>query len=223
MFLPWRTRLDPSIELAPVELPGRGRRFGDRLCDSFDCVLQDVIGGLSRTGIPADYALLGHSFGGLLAFELARELAARGYAAPRHLFVSASCAPQRVREALRPLSAALSREHDDHDLLNSLAHLGGTPPEILADDEAVKLFAPIVRADLRALTGYRYIPRGALACDISILLASRDTVAGIADAELWASLTTANTVTRELEGGHFAALERPDEVVSYVSATLTSP
>jgi surfactin synthase thioesterase subunit len=223
VFMPWKQRLDPSIELAAVELPGRGRRFGDRLCNSFEGLLEGVVRELTRAGIATEYALLGHSFGGLLAFETARELMARGYAAPAHLFVSASCAPQRVREALRSLSAAVSSEHDDRDLLRSLTHLGGTPGEILADDEAVKLFAPIVRADLKALDSYRFAPKGQLQCNVSILLASRDTVAGETDAELWGSLTTGKTTTRRLDGGHFAAFERPDEVVSYINASLASP
>src|SRR5207253_6477710 len=124
-------------------------------------VLEDVTTEVMRTPVPADYALFGHSFGGIIAFELAHELAARGHRAPRHLFISASCAPDRVGE----IEIALAE--GDRDQLTSLAHLGGTPAEILADEEAVELFAPILRADLRALFDYRYVPRGSPACDIS--------------------------------------------------------
>ncbi len=202
VYLAWRRYLDPSVELEPVELSGRGRRISAPLHVSFRDVLDDVAAQVTKTPVPADYALLGHSFGAILAFELAHELAAAG-AAPRHLFVSASCAPARVGELAIPLADG------NRELLTSLAHLGGTHEELLADDEAVELFAPILRADLQALFDYRATRSDRLACDISIVLASNDTVATELDARLWAELTTGDAAIRVIEGGHFAALEHP--------------
>ncbi len=214
VYLAWRNHLDSSIELVPVELSGRGRRMGLPLRARFREVLDDVATEMTRTPVPADYALFGHSFGGLLAFELAHELVARGHRPPHHLFISASCAPERVGEI------EISLADENRDLLGSLAYLGGTPLEILADDEAVELFAPIVRADLHALFDYRHVPRGRLSCDISILLGSSDTVATRTDADLWGRVTVGSASTHVVEGGHFAAFERPDRVATYVNATL---
>ena len=184
------------------------------LHDRFRDVLEDAATEVTRTRVPPAYALFGHSFGGLLAFELAHELVARGHGAPRHLFISASCAPERVGEIDLPL------DKGDRDLLGLLAYLGGTPREILADNEAVELFAPILRADLRALVDYRYVPKARLSCDISILLGSSDTVATVADAGLWAQLTTGSASAQVMKGGHFVTFERPERVVSYINATL---
>jgi medium-chain acyl-[acyl-carrier-protein] hydrolase len=214
VYLAWRHHLDASLEIVPVELSGRGRRMASPLRDTFHEVLEDVVTEATRTPIPADYAILGHSFGALLAFELAHRLIACGHRAPRHLFISASCAPERVGE----IEIVLSDEN--RELLKSLAYLGGTPVEILADDEAVELFAPILRADLRALFDYRYVAKGRLTSDISILLGSSDTVASEADADLWAKQTSGRASFRVLEGGHFAAFEHPELVASHVNATL---
>jgi medium-chain acyl-[acyl-carrier-protein] hydrolase len=214
VYLPWRKHLDVSVELVPVELSGRGRRMTSPLRDSFREVLEDVVSEVTRTRVPADYALFGHSFGALLAFELAHELVAGGHGAPRHLFISASCAPERVGEIEIPVAAG------NRELLTSLAYLGGTPDEILADEEAVALFAPILRADLRALFDYRYVPGDRLASDISVILGSSDTVATDDDADLWAQLAAGNARAHVMEGGHFAAFERPDLVAAYVNATL---
>jgi surfactin synthase thioesterase subunit len=213
VFLAWRRYLDASVELEPVELSGRGRRIAAPLHPSFRAVLDDVTAQVTATPVPDDYALLGHSFGAILAFELAHELTAAG-TPPRHLFVSASCAPERVGELVIPLADG------DRELLTSLAHLGGTHEELLADDEAVELFAPILRADLHALFDYRLTRSNRLACDISIVLASSDTVATEADARLWAKSTTGEAAIRVIEGGHFAALEHPAQIAPFVSATL---
>jgi surfactin synthase thioesterase subunit len=184
------------------------------LLDGFCDVLEDVVTEVTRRPVPPDYALFGHSFGGILAFELAHELVASGRPAPRHIFISASCAPVRVGEL------EISLAEDDRELLGSLAYLGGTPAEILADDEAVELFAPILRADLRALFDYRCAAKNRLASDMSILLGSTDTVATTVDADLWAQLIDGDASAQVIEGGHFAAFERPEWVASHINLTL---
>ena len=216
MYLAWRGLLDVSLDLVPVELSGHGRRVAAPLSNSFRDVLDDVVTEVTRTPVPAEYALFGHSFGAILAFELAHELVARGQSAPRHIFISASCAPARVGELEIPLPEG------DRALLTSLVYLGGTPHEILADDEAVELFAPILRADLHALFDYRHVPRATLDSDISILLGSTDTVATDVDAELWSQLTSGSAGTHVIEGGHFAAFEHPGLVAAHVNATARS-
>ena len=216
MYLSWRSLLDLSLDLVPVELSGHGRRVAAPLSNSFRDVLDDVVTEVTRTPVPAEYALFGHSFGAILAFELAHELVARGQSAPRHIFISASCAPARVGELEIPLPEG------DRALLTSLVYLGGTPHEILADDEAVELFAPILRADLHALFDYRYVPRATLDSDISILLGSTDTVATEVDAELWSQLASGSARAHVIEGGHFAAFEHPGLVAAHVNATARS-
>lgn len=213
VYLAWRRFLDPGVELVPVELSGRGRRIAGPLHNSFRDVLDDVTAEVRKAPVPAGYAILGHSFGAILAFELAHELTAVG-AAPRHLFVSASCAPSRVGELAIPLVGG------NRELLTSLAHLGGTHEELLADDEAVELFAPILRADLHALFDYRATRSDRLACDVSIVLASNDTVANHADARLWAEVTTGEAAILVIDGGHFAALEDPAQIAPYVNTAL---
>lgn len=220
VFLAWRRHLHVSIDLVPVELSGRGQRMSAPLHKRFGEVMEDLTSEITRTRIPADYALLGHSFGGLLAFELSHALLARGYRPPLHLFVSASCAPQRVGEMATSLAKTISRAGGNRGLLSALAYLGGTPLEILADDEAVDLFAPILRADLQALIDYRYTSRPALTCDVSVVLGSNDTVATAQDATLWHTLTAGRASTHVINGDHFAAFEHPGQVASLISASL---
>ena len=213
VYLAWRRHLDPSIELVPVELPGRGRRIAAPLLHRFADVLDDAVTEVTRDGLPRDYALFGHSFGAIVAYELGHVLAGRG-SPPAHLFVSASCAPERVGELQIPLA------DDDRALLTQLAYLGGTPEEILLDDEAVELFAPILRADLHALFDYRHARTGTLPCPVSVLLGSSDVVASDDDAERWGVLVEGGATTHVVEGGHFAPLEAPADVAAFVNDAL---
>lgn len=213
VYLAWRRQLAPSIELVPTELAGRGRRIAEPLNHRFADVLADVLTEATRDAPPTDYALFGHSFGALLAYELGHVLTQRGYP-PQHLFVSASCSPERVGELVIPLA------QDDRTLLTSLSYLGGTPAEILTDDEAVALFAPILRADLHALFDYRHSARPKLPCPVTVLLGTEDVVASGADAESWGALAEGPLSTLVLEGGHFAPFEAPAEVTSLINDSL---
>lgn len=50
------------------------------------------------------------------------------------------------------------RSHlSDEEFLQWMISLGGTPPEILANPEALKLFLPVLRADLKVVENYRYV------------------------------------------------------------------
>jgi surfactin synthase thioesterase subunit len=223
VFLAWRRHFHTSINMVPVELSGHGRRLCAPLHERFGEVLEDLTSEITRGRPPTDYALLGHSFGGLLAFELAHALPARGHRAPRHLFVSASCAPQRVAEMATSLAETISRADGNRGLLSALAYLGGTPLEILDDDEAVDLFAPILRADLQALIDYRYVSRPALTCDISVILGVDDMVATARDATLWHTLTAGHASTHLIDGDHFAAFDHPEHLASCVNASRERP
>lgn len=46
-------------------------------------------------------------------------------------------------------------ELTDDDFLKWLVSIGGTPPELLANPEVLKLFLPALKADLHVVENYR--------------------------------------------------------------------
>ena len=65
--------------------------------------IRDELLTVFKGGIPV--AFVGHSFGSVLAFEAAHDLAQKGLAHPMHLFVSA-CASPRARQRAGALPGA---------------------------------------------------------------------------------------------------------------------
>ena len=45
----------------------------------------------------------------------------------------------------------------DDEFLERLGKLGGTPKEVLANKSLIRLFIPVIRADLILLEKYRYV------------------------------------------------------------------
>ena len=89
----WFQGLPSSVELCPIQLPGREERRREPPFRRMDVLVADVADAL-EPALNIPYALFGHSLGALVAFELARELRRRRLPPPARLFVSSRGAPQ---------------------------------------------------------------------------------------------------------------------------------
>jgi surfactin synthase thioesterase subunit len=191
VYAGWRRVLPQWIDVRPVELPGRGSRFDEPLIEMFDGLVDRLAAEWRKVDGP--YALFGHSMGALLAFALTHRLGARG---PCALLVSGSPSPQ-LRDPQRvtePLSDAV--------LMRQLRALGGTPAELLANDELMHMMLPVMRADFRVCNSYRHATQGRLACPIHAFGGRDDRVVGDAVAG-WNEETAAGFTLDWFDGGHF--------------------
>src|SRR5581483_1874754 len=138
---PWAARLGSEVEVVGFRLPGRESRLNEPpLADGPRLVAALVNEILPYTGEP--YALLGHSLGGLLAYEMARQLRQRRAPLPRALVVSGVRAPHlpRTEPDLHALPATQLIAEADR-------RYGGIPPELRDDHALLALVLPALRAD----------------------------------------------------------------------------
>ncbi len=194
-YLAWQAALGPQVEVRAVQLPGRGMRFHERGHRSFEPLRAELGAVLSRCAdLPC--ALFGHSLGALLAFEVARAATARGQA-PLHLFVS-GCAAPRQRGSRRPLHRL-----DDDELCRELGRYGGTPPEVLADRELMRLLLPVLRDDFALVDDYRRAPGPALSMPLTVLAGRDDAEVPSDSVSAWAEEAGAGCELQWFDGGHF--------------------
>ena len=69
-YYKWKKYLHPSIELIPIELKGRGKRFNEIFYESLEEAVDDIFENIKDKIINNDYAIYGHSMGSLLSYEL---------------------------------------------------------------------------------------------------------------------------------------------------------
>ncbi|MEO8033728.1 MAG: alpha/beta fold hydrolase, partial [Acidobacteriota bacterium] len=69
----WAAGLPSDIQLCAVQLPGRENRLGEPLYRSATDLVPALVSAL-RPFLDRPYAIFGHSMGGLLAFEAARQI-----------------------------------------------------------------------------------------------------------------------------------------------------
>jgi medium-chain acyl-[acyl-carrier-protein] hydrolase len=211
-FWAWPAALPASIDVCGVQLPGRQARLHEPAITDLDALVHAIDTALEPIAdVPV--ALFGHSFGALLAYELARRMRARGCAI-EHLFVAALHPPDQA--APPPLLHILP----DDDLVAMLMELNGTPAELLAHPELIELAIPAIRADLTLGETYRYRPDdGPLDVPISAFGGDADPRAQPSDMTGWARHTRGPFRFQAFSGDHFFIdTQRPAMLTAIVEA-----
>ncbi|MDF5922548.1 thioesterase domain-containing protein, partial [Pseudomonas aeruginosa] len=93
LFRRWQPSLPGWIRLLPLELLGRGLRFGEAPHTDAASLVAQLASELQGTLDSASPTLFGHSPGGLLAFELAHASSRRGLEGPLALCLSGVSPP----------------------------------------------------------------------------------------------------------------------------------
>ncbi len=88
----WAQAFPESVEICPINLPGRGFRFTKKLIIICTTSLM-LLSKHSRQNLLCPTTSFGHSMGTMIAFELSRKLRLLGKELPRHLFLSARPGP----------------------------------------------------------------------------------------------------------------------------------
>lgn len=211
----WRRKLPAWLNVRPVELPGRGARLGEPLLTDMQ-VLARQLASEQRLAASQPYALLGHSLGALLAFELAHELQALGCPPPVALFACGTAAPTRRED----YDGGKWREpKSDAVLIDELRTLQGTPEEVLANQELMSLTLPVLRADFLLCGRYVYRQRAPLRCPVHVL-GGEDDKASEAQLLAWRQESVGDFSLEIFPGGHFFIHEHEERVLGVLSAAL---
>jgi surfactin synthase thioesterase subunit len=99
-----------------------------------------------------------------------------------------------------------------------MADLGGTDPDLLADQEFAELLTTAVRADYRAINRYDCARGVRIRADICVLGARDDHRVDAAALRLWESHTAGAFELSLYDGGHFYLNEHIDAVAARVNA-----
>jgi surfactin synthase thioesterase subunit len=150
----------------------------------------------------------------LVAFELIRELRRRQQPAPRVLIVSGQAAPH-LDDRHPPL-----HQLPDPEFIDQLRKLCGIPEEVVVNEELLKLFLPVLRADFRVCETYEFRREEPLGCDIVAFGGREDPDISQCHLEAWQEQTTGSIRLALFEGGHFFVHSDEQSVVRVVSGKL---
>jgi len=210
----WRRKLPQWLTLQPVELPGRGARFGEPLhTDMRRLALQLAEEHIATLKTP--YAIFGHSLGALLACEMAHALRSLGCPEPVALFASGTAAPTMRADYDR----GFAEPKTDAELIKQLRTLNGTREEVLANQELMSLTLPVLRADFLLCGRFEPQQRPLLKCPVHVLggKADRATTEQLIG---WSKETHGSFSVDMLGGGHFFIHEHEAKVLRVIKDQL---
>ncbi|MDH2427298.1 alpha/beta fold hydrolase [Sphaerisporangium sp. TRM90804] len=187
----WRPAL-PGVEIVPLELPGHGGRLAEPPARDLDALV-DQLAGVVDSRPPGPFALLGHSFGALVAYELALRPRAD---APAALIVCGRDAPGGpARTPVHTLP--------DEEFIARLRRLGGIPDEVARHPELLRLYLPALRADLEMAAAHRGPAGRMLGIPVTAFGTRDDTLTTPNGLAAWARATTGPFSLTLLPGTHF--------------------
>ncbi|WP_406161580.1 thioesterase II family protein [Streptomyces canus] len=195
------TAVPQGVRVVPLELPGHGTRLRQRLLRDMGQVVTEVIRLMGEDqGRP--FALFGHSFGALVAYETTRRLEQLG-TPPELLLVSGRNSPAW------PLSHEALHMLPDPLFTAGLSRMGGIPQSLLASPSVLQVYLPSLRADLQMVETYAHTHSDPLDLPIAAFAGLQDRLTDQAGMEAWAELTERPFDLTLLREGHFF-LDEPE-------------
>jgi surfactin synthase thioesterase subunit len=212
-YLAWQRELGATATVHAVCVPGRAGRFAEpspaSLAELADAAA-DAVSALPESSI----CLVGHSLGGLVAFEVARRL--REHPAVHHLVVSGCAAPSLLPTEYIVWAAGLPWD----EFVEATARHEGLAPEIVEDPELAELLLAELRADVRLFAGYRYRPADPLPISVSLVNGVDDWRVSGGVLHPWEQEVTTVPEYHWREGGHFYFTDRPASITDVLRAAL---
>ncbi|WP_024831905.1 thioesterase II family protein [Ruminiclostridium josui] len=215
VYARWRTFLNNSIKLYPIELPGRSKRAKDPFYKSMEEAVEDIANLVERETQDSDYAVFGHSMGSIITYELVCSLYQKGLKLPRHVFFSGRYPPyiEKQGKNMHLLS--------DDELIQEAVAMGGIPEKLLKYKRLVENAVNTLRADYTILETYGHNPHiHKLDIDISVLSGTNDELATIEDMKCWELYTKKSCTFYTFDGGHFYIHKNAEAIVKIINNAL---
>jgi surfactin synthase thioesterase subunit len=197
VFRSWQDRHD-DLTVAGVQLPGRENRFTDEYPGTFAEAVGEIVTALVAAvpaGLPI--VLFGHSFGGLLGYEVARALPETH--TPEALVVAASRPPHLSGRAEGSMGADGGLA--TFEKLLSVKEL---------DDDVRELVLEVLAQDAELSATYTDPGGAPVPCPLHAWGGEDDEVVTAGHVAGWAGYTEVIFHSRQFAGGHDFCLDSPD-------------
>ncbi|HEX2866913.1 MAG TPA: alpha/beta fold hydrolase [Ignavibacteriales bacterium] len=213
IFRRWQEALEKHVNVVALELPGRGRRYTERLCHSLPELIKDLMDSILPY-LDKPYYFFGHSMGALIAFEMTVALRRNFLPEPEHIFVSAHPAPNMHKR--EPLMYKLPED----EFIKRLKDMKGMPEEVLKNSELMEIMLPILRADFSVSETYIYKPVPKTDCPITVFGGLADEGISLEELEGWAEMTNSSFELNLLPGDHFYITKSEPMLLKILSGKL---
>jgi pyochelin biosynthetic protein PchC len=206
-YVSWGRRFPDDIEFRIVAPPGREQRIAEPPVRDLEEYAAGLVAGILREP-ELPWIVFGHSFGAIVAYEVARRLTEAGHP-PAHLVVSARGIPTDLPPA-RPMHAL-----PDDDLVSLMRRqYGGFAAEVEHFPELLAEVLTALRLDLALMETFRPRFEPILPIPVSVFWSPDDPSAVAEDIEAWRRVSSHPVRFEAFPGGHFYLFARAEDLVA---------
>lgn len=211
----FKNRAPSFLNFISLEYPGRGGRIKEPLLSSASALVDDLYKQVENIVDVGDYAIYGHSLGGLMTYLITRKLIENGHRQPLHLFITGTTGPSSLSRIERKRHLLPHAE-----FIQELKDLKGMPDEILQSDEMLEYCEPILRSDFMASEKYVHEESSPLDIPITVITGSEEDMEN-SDIALWQNETTLPVDFKKFPGNHFFIYQNVQPIIQIISNKIT--
>ncbi|MDR1550948.1 MAG: thioesterase [Hungatella sp.] len=210
IFKKWDKFISGSVQIVPVEIPGRGTRFLEPLCGDMEQLVSMIYQQFIQQMNEKEYSLYGHSMGSWIVHYLLFKIAENGDRMPENVYVSGKEAPHIRKKGV------LFHELEDGEFMRKIYRLGGTPLELLENEEFLTIYIPILKNDYKLIETCHYQkPQKRYHMDITVFNGIEDELT-TEDIYGWKEYTDGAFQVCNFDGGHFFIHDHAREMLQII-------
>ncbi|MEM9523105.1 MAG: alpha/beta fold hydrolase [Pseudomonadota bacterium] len=202
-FAGWAADLGPRTDVVAVCLPGRRERIDEAPRCTIDPMANEIANAICAAP-PMPTTLFGHSFGGILAYEVAQRMQRRDPGQLKSLVISAcTCSPATALDGVD--------ETDQAAVLQAFERRGYLSPEHLANKKLIELVLPYLLADVLCKKRWQSDTWPPLGVPIHTFAWAQDPLVSPAAVRSWRAYASQPAACEHLifPGAHLEYLTRP--------------
>lgn len=212
LYRSWSPIMPSSIQICPVQMPGREEKLGEQCMTSIDVLVGSLMEALPPY-LDRPYAFFGHSMGAKIVFELCRATLQAGYAPPEFLAVSACRAPHMPEPA--PI-----HNLPEEDFLDGLKRYSADVTFLRENAELLEILMPLLRSDFLMDETYVFHGERALPVHVEAFYGTDDTEATLAEVSEWKSYTSESFSLTAVDGGHLFIRDKKIDIINVIISRL---
>ncbi len=215
------TDLEKYFQIEALELAGHGRRLSEPLPQTLEEMNEDFVAQVLKIAPqPRPTYIMGHSLGAQNAYLLIQSLSKRGFLASEcHFIASSSYPPGYYGFDKSMLDLPLLEFWKTSAKAFSSTQTSSSPAE---EAKIAKLFAPVLKADLKAITLYnpQHAKENIIDWPITAISAKEDLLVEDKVKE-WKNYTSNSFKVKKVSGDHFFLLDNPSQLIEIIVKTLS--
>lgn len=213
-YRPLFTESSAIFNAVTLEYPGRGTRIFEELTSDIDKLVDDLFNQLKPVLSKGNYAIYGHSLGGLLAYLLAVKIRESKAELPKHIFITGASGPSAPSRLAKKFHLYPHKEFIDEVII-----LGGMPDEILQDPGMLEFLEPILRNDFKVSETYVYQAAAPINIPFTVITGIDEDLTA-EEVLLWQNESIPAVDFIQLEGDHFFIMQHKGFIINAITEKL---